>query len=291
MAKASLTTVSVNSVSDHSEPIGTEQPTVKPSKQLNYYYRHRQDRLSYQRDYYQKHKTKILINKHHRDQLIKVKRTKNNISLIHNMRNNSYTVLKDLNRHDITNKNLKWFKETFLHGHGKPNNSQYAIKVSKEWTPCRFWFHVIPELAVTDNGKVLFSENCEFPENENIITARELSIQTCHFLGLKWGTSIYWKEYFSYNSLAWGKVQTDRVVMHSVCFDGSGLDTSHPQNLPSLIACAVETGLKGMDLLNMFAYRHSVNNYLQVFRGNRLLQTSETENAYRDYAKHFPIVE
>lgn len=44
-------------------------------------------------------------------------------------------------------------------------------------------------------------------------------------------------------------------------------------------------------LLSMFALRHSVNGYIQVFRGSKLLLTSEMENAYRDYQKHFPIVE
>jgi len=45
--------------------------------------------------------------------------------------------------------------------------------------------------------------------------------------------------------------------------------------------------LKGTDLLAYFAYRYSVNNYIQVSRGNKLLLTSETENAYREYVKHF----
>jgi len=44
---------------------------------------------------------------------------------------------------------------------------------------------------------------------------------------------------------------------------------------------------EGMDMLILFAEKHSVNNYIQVFRGNKLLLTSETENAYRDYIKHF----
>jgi hypothetical protein len=73
----------------------------------------------------------------------------------------------------------------------------------------------------------------------------------------------------------------------SLCFDGSGLDISHPNDLPSLVECRIETNAKGMGLLILFAEKHSVNNYLQVFRGNRLLLTSETENAYRDYVKHF----
>jgi len=283
-------------VSPTSEPYGTEQPTVKPTrgrprsptptdltkltKQLRYYYNHR---------------TKVLTNKITRYQQTNKVKTINNISLIHDMRNNSHSVLKGLNRNDITNKNLNWFKEAFLHGHGKPNNSRYTIRISKVNTASRFWFHVIPQLAIVDDGSepshVMFNEKCEFPKNKNIITARKLSIQTANFLGLKWGTSIYWKEYHSHNSFAWGKVQTNRVEMHSICFDGSGLDISHPNDLAKLVECRIETNAKGMDLLILFAEKHIINHYLQCFRGNKLLLTSETENAYRDYIKNFPIAE
>ena len=63
---------------------------------------------------------------------------------------------------------------------------------------------------------------------------------------------------------------------------------ANSNDLTKLVECAIETGLKGMDLLILFAEKHSVNHYLQVFRGNKLLLTSETENAYRDYVKRFP---
>jgi hypothetical protein len=130
-----------------------------------------------------------------------------------------------------------------------------------------------PQLGITTSGKVVYEDKFK-----DVMTSRQLSLQTAHFLGLHAGDSFYWKEVNQY---------TQKVETHCVCFDGSGLDLSHQNDLAKLVECRIETNLKSMDLLNMFAYQHSVNNYLQVFRGNRLLQTSEPENAYRDYIKNF----
>ena len=95
-------------------------------------------------------------------------------------------------------------------------------------------------------------------------------------LGLKMGDSITYQE--QYDNGQTGKVQ--------VCFDGSGLDMTRTEGLTRLVECHVETGLKGSQLLTVFASRYSYDGYLQVYRGNRILQTSEPTNAIRDYMKH-----
>jgi hypothetical protein len=127
--------------------------------------------------------------------------------------------------------------DAYFHRHGRPNlkkrNSRYASNEPK------MWFHVIPAIP----------------------QARQLTIQQAHFLGLKLGDSLIWKEVNHY---------TKKIETHTVCFDRSGFDISHESNLPSLTACAIETGLRGTDLLAYFAYRYSVNGYIQVFRGNKL---------------------
>jgi hypothetical protein len=48
---------------------------------------------------------------------------------------------------------------------------------------------------------------------------------------------------------------------------------------------AIESGLRGMDLLSYLLIAIPLNNYIQVFRGNKLLLTSEPENATRDHMK------
>jgi uncharacterized membrane protein len=219
-------------------------PTPKPSKQLNYYYRHQQERLNYQQIYYNKHKNMILSNKHHHDLIIKVKRTENNNRLLRIMRVKFYSVLNKPIREKY------W--DAYHHTHGRPNlkhkRSYYCLDDN------RFWFHAIPEIP----------------------RARELTLQQAHFLGLKLGDSIVWREMNKW---------THKVETHTVCFDRSGLDSSHESNLPSLVACRIETGLKGMDLLAYFANRYSVNHYLMVWRGNKLLLTSERENALKQWLK------
>lgn len=227
-------------------------PNPKPSKQLNYYYRHKLERLAYQRTYYNKHKPTILSNKHYHDYLIKVKRTENNISLLRKMRVESYSLLKK------KVESASHFYDAFFHVHGRPNfkrrNSRYCLPET------RMWLHAIPELE----------------------RAKELTLQTAHFLGLKLGDSLVWRELNRF---------THKVELHTVCFDGSGLDISHESNLPCLVACCIETGLKGLNLLRNFALKYSLNGYIQAWRGNKLLLTSERENALKVYLKKENLLE
>jgi hypothetical protein len=255
------------------------QPTVttKQSKQLRYYYRHKIERLRYQRDYYKRNKSTILINKSHRDLLNKVKRTKNNDRLIHEIYNNTYTLLKHSDR--------ALFRKAFFHGHGyKPRPKANTINY--------LWFHIVPELGIVDRSFKPFAvlnRNCK---RNDVITAHRLTCELAHFLGFQIGDSIVWKEYHSYYNRIWGKIVTNynKLETHFVSFDtGSGLDISHPNDLTKLVEMRVKTGLKGSDLAIMFANKYSKNRYLQMWRGNRLISTTETKNALKDYRKYYPF--
>jgi hypothetical protein len=244
-----------------------KQPEHKPSKQLNYYYRHKQERLIYQQFYYNQHKNTILTTKHHRDYLLKVKRTEKNNTLLRLMSIKSHSVLRK--------EAMEEFNDAFNHHHGRPNlkrqNSRYALPKTK------MWFHAIPKISIIERDqKVIYRDRFNSVLYKDAITARELTIQQAHFLGLKLGDSIVWKELNRY---------THKIETHTVCFDRSGLDSSHESNLPSLVACSIETGRKGLDLLSAFAVLHSLNGYIQVWRGNKLLLTSERENALRQWVK------
>jgi hypothetical protein len=245
---------------------------VKQSKQLRYYYRHRKERLHYQRDYYNNHKTTILINKANRDQLKQVKRTKNNDRVIHEICSSAYTLLKGYDR-DL-------FMKAFFHGHGyKPRPKARTIN--------RMWIHIIPELGIIDNGSKPFAVlNKYCTERKDVITAHKLTCELAHFLGFKLGDSICWKEYHSYYNRQTGNVvvNTNKLQTHYVSFD-VGLDISHPNDLTKLIEMRIETGLKGSDLLAYFSAKYSVDNYLQHWRGNKLLSTTVTESALKDYRK------
>ena len=69
------------------------------------------------------------------------------------------------------------------------------------------------------------------------------------------------------------------------------LDMSHIDDVVKLTEMRVETGLKGMELLCAFANKYSIGGYMQVWRGNQLLQTSEIENAWKDYQKQYPVAQ
>ena len=174
------------------------------------------------------------------------------------------------------------FSFAFKHIHGRPKKKRVYKKKKKG----KLSFHLIPELSfqIEGNLKPRITVVCNYPKSKRLITARQLSIQTCHFLGLKFGTSMTWKENNRYN----GKVE-----IYTLCFDGSGLDISHLSNKQNDLARLVEhrilTGLKGLDLLSSFALKYSVNNYIRAWRGNEALITTNPESAWNAYQKHFPL--
>ena len=97
---------------------------------------------------------------------------------------------------------------------------------------------------------------------------------TAHMLGLKSGDSIIYQEECE-----------GRSYKKTTCFDGSGLDVGNSQGLIRLVECHTETRLKGSDLLCYFASHYSYEGYIQVFRGNKLLVSSEPINIVRDAKK------
>ncbi len=236
---------------------------LEVSKQLNYYYKHKAERLLYQAFYYLKNKVTILINKHQRDQLKKVQRTKNNTSLIRNIMFRTHCDLLSEQKD-----NARLISESCFHVHGKPRKPRkYNIYQS------HLAFHLKPELYWNPFLKRVQSKPWIF--EKDCVSARELNFQVCHFLGLKLGDSIVWKE----------PNRLGVATSHILYFDRSGLDMSHKDDLEKLVNYAIETGLKGNELLGMFALKFSIDNYIQLFRGNKLLITSEPENALKSYLR------
>ena len=256
------------------------QTNKSVSKQLKYYYLHKQERLDYQKRYYIKHKQFILTNNKQRYQSNKVKRIYKPISLLWDIRNRTYVLL--FPRTHTTAYERSLFLNCFWHMHGKPRGERLYNKTKKG----KIDFHFIPELSFYLEGNFIpkVTVFCNYPKNKQLVTARQLSIQTAHFLGLKAGDSIAWKEHHIY---------TGRIETHIINFDGSGLDLSHlnykQNDLARLVEMRIETGKKGLDLLTSFAFKYSVNNYLRVWRGNQILVTNNPESAWRDYQKHFPL--
>ena len=110
---------------------------------------------------------------------------------------------------------------------------------------------------------------------EDCIAAKDILKSIRRDLGLKKGTVLIWKE-----TNRWGK-----VVKHTLCFDGSGQDISFSRDLENLVNFSISTGLKGRELLEEFALKHSVGNYVSVFRGNKTIVTSSPERALKAYLR------
>jgi hypothetical protein len=245
---------------------------IKQSKQLRYYYRHREERLDYQKQYYQRHKQSILTNNKQRYLTNKVKRINKYNSLLYEISVKAFSELsKHARPHDL-------FMKAFNHYHGRHRGKRIYGKKRRG----KLSFHLIPELSFQIEPKVEVVVN--YPKSKQLTTARQLSIETCHFLGLKYGTSIVWKEKHPHS----GRIQT-----HTLCFDGSGLDISHLSNqyndLGKLVEHRLETGLKGLDLLLSFALKYSLNNYIRVWLGSHALITDNPESALNAYNRDFPL--
>jgi len=241
------------------------------SKQLRYYYNHKQERLAYAKRYYKQHQNTIRTRRLERYHKQQVKRTQTTNSVIRQI-----VSYRKVDRE---------FKDIFNHIHGRPKEERLydTLKtrgiIQYHMLPTlKFVFEVIelPKYDTTLYNLIRVAPEYQrvVRENEVIISAKQLTVQTAHLLGLHCGDTIIWHE---------------SNGTHTLAFDGSGLDISHTEDLPKLMAMRIETGLKGDELLIAFANKYSVNNYLQVFRGNKLLLSSEFENSYRDYLKHFPM--
>lgn len=262
--------------------IETVNPNFAPSKQLRYYYRNRKSRLDYQRNYYNKHKTTILTKKLVNYQLNKVKRTNKYIRLIHDIKTNIeftfgrvrqriYDRYYDIEVYNQKNNEVnQLYDRVFNHVHGRPKEYVYNV-----YPRGRLELHLIPELHfehVESKVAPRFDKlEVVLEPTETSISARQLSIQTAHFLGLKAGDSITWKEISDY-----GRVET-----HTLCFDGSGLDISHLNDLPKLVALRIEFDVKGPELISMLAYKYALNGEISLWRGNKLQVTSDLDKAYK----------
>ena len=248
--------------------------TKAQSKQSRYYYRQKEDRLAYQKDYYNKHKATILSKKKTRYESNKVKRTRNIDSLLRKNHFNNYSKFRSLSRKEA-------FFDMYFHAHGRP-------RTKRKYPKRRFDFHMTKDLVLVipfgdwENAFFPSSFHEVFNMHENY-NGLELTKQFAHFLGFKLGDSFVWKEVNRFS----GKTET-----HTLCFDRSGLDMSHfihGNDLMKLIEMRIETGAKGADLAHLFANKYSINTYLQMWRGNQLIRTSVEESALKDYRKYFPF--
>lgn len=235
---------------------------VKLSKQLRYYYNHKQARLAYQRHYRETHREAIKQYTKQRYHSKQVQTILNTINVLCNIRYLPIDIFYDKTHYDL-------WKALRSHTHGRPRQRRKYDKRRKG----RMMLHITPEFGF-NNGKVYFG----YPDDySGLIKARTLIVQLAHFLGFKYGDSMVWKENNPYHR---GRIDT-----HTLCFDGSGLDMSHKEDLDKLVRLRLDTGLKGNELLCAFTNRYSIDNYLQVWRGNTLLMTSEIDNAWRSYQK------
>ncbi len=230
--------ISVNSI----------QSTVitKPSKQLRYYYRHRKERLAYQKDHYNKNKDSILYHRALRHYNKQVKRTEQYICFILEIRKLAYRQLR-------IEKDKSMFKDAYFHCHGAPKHRIYS-------KPKRtFYFHMPMKLGI-----LIDPEGKPYPTLSEIVnpdlTGKQLSLKICHALGFEWGISMAWHEVNQY---------TNKLETHILCFDGSGLDQSHKNDIVRLQAYACETGLRGVELMKKFADMYSTFCYLRMWKGNK----------------------
>jgi hypothetical protein len=236
------------SVNSNQSTVATKQ---KPqSKQLRYYYRHKAERLAYQRDYYQKNKDSILYHRALRHYTKEVKRTEQYICFIPEIRKLAYNQLK-------IEKDKSMLKDAYFHCHGAPKHRVYS-------KPKRtFYFHMPTKINIwiTANGKPYPTLSTVKPTLE-ALTGKQLSLKICHALGFEWGTSMAWHEVNEY---------TNKLETHILCFDGSGLDQSHKNDVVRLQAYACESGLRGKELMAKFADTYSAFCYLRMWKGNKVL--------------------
>lgn len=276
---SALTTLSVNSTPQCTvqtikretrgrprRPFPTEQELAEMSKQNRWYYRHQEQELQKDKDEYYKNK--------------QVKE-KEYICFPCNIRNKIWELLRKEKSYIIDDKARKEYiselmRDTFFHRHGAGKTCIYNVQKPP------FWCHLPMQIFIYRTVDDKLSVSLEEIEGSRLpmITGRQLSLKICHALGFEWGTSIIWHEFNTY---------TNKIVAHTVSFDGSGLDLSHEGDLIRLQECACETGLKGTDMLIMFANRNSINGYLQVWKGNKLILTSDTESALKAYRKDFNL--
>jgi hypothetical protein len=161
--------------------------------------------------------------------------------------------------------------ECLYHQHGAPKIRKYNIP--KHYLS----FHLVPQLfaymPVPNRTWVTINPlNCQ---KDYCISAKVLAAQISHFLRLKLGDSFVWQELNR-----WGN-----AVKHFLNFDESGLDIAFSRDLENLVNFSIESGLKGLDLLSEFALKFSVGNYISVYRGNKILITSNPESMMKAYLR------
>jgi len=240
--------------------VGAEQ-----SKQSNYYYRHKAERLIYQANYYQKNKAWIKQYQSVQYTTKKVEREEHFAKLFRNQPN-LFSFMKQYVRQKVKDPQIR--ENSLYHVHGAPStkprtyNKFMASKGEVE-------FHVVPELSFVfdcfgNPEKVYVNSHFKLKDE---ITSRQLSKQLANFLGLNYGESVVFK-----HDCGW---------KWCLNFDGSGLDIGSLNGLKQLVACRIETGLTGHDLLTYYAVHYSKGAYVQYYRGTKILMTSELTSAYK----------
>jgi len=261
-------------------------------KQLLYYYRHKQERLQYQKNYYQKHKQTILQHKKQRYQQQQVKRTKNNIRFIRYIdcivNKYYYKLLREQNTYGFNN----YFSKMFTHKHGRPKEFRYDNVADKR----NLYVHLIPELNVkinmlNENEYEIYNEHTHFinfddhveglffgnkPERERNkwFNMKELTKQIAHCLGFNYGDSISYK-------CPNGKTE-------QICFDRSGLDLCNPEALSQLMELRIEKNIKGIELLSFWQYYNGLT-YVKLWRGNKIKLTTEPNSMIKAYLQEISL--
>ena len=162
--------------------------------------------------------------------------------------------------------------ESCEHKHGAPKKERkynvYERHLAFHLVPQLYWNSLLKRVQINPSSR----------DMTYCISAKTIAAQLRHDLGLKRGDSFVWQELNH-----WGN--GFKVLKHFLDFDGSGLDQAFSRDLENLVNFSIQTGLRGYELLSMFAVKHSFNGYIQVFRGSKRLITSNMQSAFKDYMK------
>ena len=155
-------------------------------------------------------------------------------------------------------------KDCLYHVHGAPSKKQRIYdKIEKGLVE----LHVIPEISFTI-GRFGAAENVQIDKEyliKGAVTGKKLTEMLAVFLGLQLGDSMIFKNEYDNK--------------YCINLDASGLDIGDVNGLAKLIETRIETDLTGIDLISHFAYKHSKDSYVQLYRGSNNLLTSDLKSA------------
>lgn len=80
---------------------------------------------------------------------------------------------------------------------------------------------------------------------------------------------------------------TGKTECHQLCFDSSGLDMTHKNDLPKLVEMRIEHDIKGSELICAFANKYAIEGKISLWQGNKIKVTSNMDKALKLYLVTF----